>query len=290
MKPLFKVSLLAATVMLAVGCQKEETPKAEAAPQVEQVQVEADSAVHFKTEEEKAAYAFGLYFAKNIESSIEGSTEIGVNLQKELVLQGIEDVFADTEKMTDEELHAVLETFQQTVNEKMQAKALAEAEEAQKVSDEFRAEFEKQDGVQKTESGLLYQVLTPSEGEKPAETDTVEVHYVGTLIDGTKFDSSYDRDETATFPLNRVIPGWTEGVQLMSVGSKYKFVIPPELAYGAQETPTIPANSTLVFEVELISIDNGEVEEPAEAVTEQATETAADAPSEAEKEEMTTTE
>ncbi|UGA54577.1 FKBP-type peptidyl-prolyl cis-trans isomerase [Vibrio sp. VB16] len=265
MKPLFKVSLLAATVMLAVGCQKEETPKVEAAPVVEQAQAEAEKAVHFKTEEDKAAYAFGLYFAKNIESSIDGSTEIGIELKKELVLQGIEDVFADTEKMTDDELRLALESFEKTVSEKMQAKAAADAEAAMKASEEFRAEFEKQEGVMKTESGLLYQVMTPAEGDKPAETDTVEVHYVGTLIDGTKFDSSYDRDATATFPLNRVIPGWTEGVQLMSVGSKYKFVIPPELAYGPQDTPTIPGNSTLVFEVELISIDNGEVEEaPAE--------------------------
>ncbi|MEF1308336.1 FKBP-type peptidyl-prolyl cis-trans isomerase, partial [Vibrio owensii] len=114
----------------------------------------------------------------------------------------------------------------------------------------------KQEGVVKTDSGLLYQVETPAEGEKPKDTDTVQVHYKGTLIDGTQFDSSYDRGEPATFPLNRVIPGWTEGVQLMPVGSKFKFVIPPELAYGDQDTPSIPANSTLVFEVELLKIEN----------------------------------
>ncbi|EKO3989065.1 FKBP-type peptidyl-prolyl cis-trans isomerase, partial [Vibrio fluvialis] len=113
-------------------------------------------------------------------------------------------------------------------------------------------------GVKKTSTGLLYQVLTPAQGDSPKDTDTVQVHYKGTLTDGTQFDSSYDRGEPATFPLNRVIPGWTEGVQLMQVGSKYKFVIPPELAYGEQDTPTIPANSTLVFEVELLKIDNGD--------------------------------
>lgn len=261
MKPLFKVSLLAATVMLAVGCQKEETPKAETTPQIEQVQAEAEKAVHFKTEEDKAAYAFGLYFAKNIKSSIEGSNEIGIDLNKELVLEGIQDVFAEAEKLTDDELRLTLEEFEKSVTEKMQAKAAAEAEAVIKAGEDFRAEFEKQEGVMKTESGLLYQVMTPAEGDKPVQSDTVEVHYVGTLMDGTKFDSSYDRNETATFPLGRVIPGWTEGVQLMPVGSKFKFVIPPELAYGAQDTPTIPANSTLVFEVELVSIDNGEVAE-----------------------------
>ena len=256
MKPLFKVSLLAATVMLAVGCQKEETPKAEATPQVEQAE-----AVHFKTEEEKAAYAIGVSFANYLETSIEKPAEIGIELKKELVLQGIEDVFADKAKLNEEEIRLALEALDKNVAEKMEAQAAAKAAESIKAGDEFRAEFEKQEGVKKTESGLLYQVLTPAEGEQPAETDTVEVHYVGTLTDGTKFDSSYDRDQTATFPLNRVIPGWTEGVQLMPVGSKFKFVIPPELAYGTQDTPTIPANSTLVFEVELISIDKGEVEE-----------------------------
>jgi len=261
MKPLFKVSLLAATVMLAVGCQKEETPKVETTPQAEQVQAEAEKTVHFKTDEDKAAYAFGLYFAKNIKSSIEGSNKIGIELDQQRVLEGIQDVFSATEKLTDDELRVTLEEFEKSVGEKMKVKAAAEAAAATKAGDDFRANFEKQEGVMKTKSGLLYQVITPAKGDKPVKSDTVEVNYVGTLIDGTKFDSSYDRKETATFPLGRVIPGWTEGVQLMPVGSKFKFVIPPELAYGAQDTPTIPANSTLVFEVELISIDNGEVAE-----------------------------
>jgi FKBP-type peptidyl-prolyl cis-trans isomerase FkpA len=142
----------------------------------------------------------------------------------------------------------------------MQKQSEEKAAAAKKAGDDFRAEFEKQDGVTKTDSGLLYQVETEGTGAQPKETDTVEVHYKGTLIDGTQFDSSYDRGQPATFPLNRVIPGWTEGVQLMKVGSKYKFVIPPELAYGEQDTPTIPANSTLVFEVELLKIDGDDAQ------------------------------
>jgi FKBP-type peptidyl-prolyl cis-trans isomerase FkpA len=263
MKPFFKVSLLAATVMLAVGCQKEEAPKTETAPQAaEQVKAEP-AAAEFKTDDEKAAYAIGVSFANYLAESIEKPAEFGVELKKELVLKGIEDVFGAESKLTEEETRTALEDLDKRVAAKMQDVATEKAAATKKSGEDFRVEFEKQDGVKKTESGLLYQVLTNTEGKKPAATDTVEVHYLGTLTDGTKFDSSYDRNAPASFPLNRVIPGWTEGVQLMPVGSKFKFVIPPELAYGEQDTPTIPANSTLVFEVELLSIDDAEAEETA---------------------------
>ncbi|EGQ7931734.1 FKBP-type peptidyl-prolyl cis-trans isomerase [Vibrio vulnificus] len=257
MKSVLKVSLLAATVMLAVGCQKEEAKPA-AAPQAEQVQAETGKTVHFKSEDDKAAYAIGVSFANYLSASLDKPSEIGINLNKDLVLKGIEHVFAGNPELNEEETRAALEALDKRVAETMQKKAAEKADAAKKAGDEFRAEFEKQEGVVKTDTGLLYQVITPAEGEKPKDTDTVQVHYKGTLTDGTQFDSSYDRGEPATFPLNRVIPGWTEGVQLMPVGSKFKFVIPPELAYGAQDTPSIPANSTLVFEVELLKIENGD--------------------------------
>ncbi|EGQ7936123.1 FKBP-type peptidyl-prolyl cis-trans isomerase [Vibrio vulnificus] len=257
MKSVLKVSLLAATVMLAVGCQKEEAKPA-AAPQAEQVQAETGKAVHFKSEDDKAAYAIGVSFANYLSASLDKPSEIGINLNKDLVLKGIEHVFAGNPELNEEETRAALEALDKRVAETMQKKAAEKADAAKKAGDKFRAEFEKQEGVVKTDTGLLYQVITPAEGEKPKDTDTVQVHYKGTLTDGTQFDSSYDRGEPATFPLNRVIPGWTEGVQLMPVGSKFKFVIPPELAYGAQDTPSIPANSTLVFEVELLKIENGD--------------------------------
>ncbi|MEZ9183869.1 FKBP-type peptidyl-prolyl cis-trans isomerase [Vibrio splendidus] len=253
MKSVLKVSLLAATVMLAVGCQKEE-PKAEA-PQVEEAKV---AAVNFKTEDDKAAYAIGVSFANYLSTSIDKPSELGINLDKDMVLQGIEDVFAEKTALNEEETRTALEALDKRVAETMQAQAAEKSAEVKKAGDDFRAEFAKTEGVKQTESGLLYQVMTAGEGASPKDTDTVQVHYKGTLTDGTQFDSSYDRGEPATFPLNRVIPGWTEGVQLMQVGSKYKFVIPPELAYGEQDTPTIPANSTLVFEVELLKIDNAE--------------------------------
>ncbi|MGF1772421.1 FKBP-type peptidyl-prolyl cis-trans isomerase [Vibrio maritimus] len=259
MKSLFKVSLLAATVMLAVGCQKEEEPKVEPAAQ-EQVQAETGKAVHFKTEDDKAAYAIGVSFANYLSTSIEKPAEFGIELKKELVLKGIEQAFAGNAELSEDEIRAALEGLDKRVAETMQQQAVEKAAAAMKAGDDFRAEFAKQEGVTATESGLLYQVETEGTGEQPKDTDTVQVHYKGTLIDGTQFDSSYDRGEPATFPLNRVIPGWTEGVQLMKVGSKYKFVIPPQLAYGEQDTPTIPANSTLVFEVELLKIEGDDTQ------------------------------
>lgn len=111
-----------------------------------------------------------------------------------------------------------------------------------------------QPGVKVTSSGLQYTIIKEGTGNKPSDTDNVEVHYRGTLIDGTEFDSSYKRKQTITFPLNGVIKGWTEGLQLMKEGAEYKFYIPSELAYGSRGTPGIPANSVLIFTVELIKI------------------------------------
>ena len=121
---------------------------------------------------------------------------------------------------------------------------------------QFLAENMTKEGVKTTASGLQYQILTPAEGPKPRAVDSVKVHYTGYLINGTKFDSSIDRGQPITFPLNQVIPGWTEGVQLMSVGSKYKFFVPYTLGYGEQGAGNgqIPGFSTLIFEVELLGI------------------------------------
>ena len=121
--------------------------------------------------------------------------------------------------------------------------------------EQFLAENALKEGVQVTESGLQYEVIKMGKGKKPAATDKVKVHYHGTLIDGTVFDSSVDRGEPITFGLNQVIAGWTEGVQLMPIGSKFRFYIPQELGYGAQQAGSIPPYSTLIFEVELLGIE-----------------------------------
>lgn len=119
----------------------------------------------------------------------------------------------------------------------------------------FLAENAQKEGVMVTASGLQYEVLQEGMGERPSAADTVMVHYRGTLIDGTEFDSSYSRGEPTSFPVNKVIPGWTEGLQLMSKGAEYRFYIPSELAYGSRSTGPIPANSTLIFDVELLDIE-----------------------------------
>ncbi len=138
-----------------------------------------------------------------------------------------------------------------------QRQAAADAAASANLDDglKYLADNAKREGVVSLPSGLQYEVLTAAEGDKPTAEDTVTTHYEGRLIDGTVFDSSYKRDEPATFPLNRVIPGWTEGLQLMSPGAKYRLYVPSELAYGDRGAPgSIPPNSALVFDVELISI------------------------------------
>ena len=136
----------------------------------------------------------------------------------------------------------------------MASKSTGEIEKGKK----FLENFVKTEKAQKTESGLAYKILTPGKDPKPKATDTVKVHYKGTLIDGTEFDSSYKRNKPIEFPLNRVIKGWTEGMQLIGKGGKIKLVIPSDLAYGNQGAPpSIPGGATLVFEVELLDIVTG---------------------------------
>lgn len=174
---------------------------------------------------------------------------------------GVKDInfedFADAVKDSFEgkEPKMPIDEAQKVLNEYMtdlQKKAEAKAREA---GEKFLAENKMKEGVKVTPSGLQYVVVKEGEGAMPTAEDEVTVHYTGKLLDGTVFDSSVNRGEPATFPLNRVIPGWTEGVQLMKEGAKYTFFIPSDLAYGAQGVPNaIPPHSTLIFDVELIKV------------------------------------
>jgi FKBP-type peptidyl-prolyl cis-trans isomerase len=179
-----------------------------------------------------------------------------VAIDDKLFREGFGDVVAGrVPALTDEEIVATMEAAEGRLREEAQKK---EAEAMAKNGAEGKAFLEengKREGVKTTESGLQYEVLTAGSGDAPKATDTVRVHYKGTLLDGTEFDSSHSRGEPAEFQLNQVIPGWTEGLQLMQPGAKYKFAIPSDLAYGPRQVgDKIGPNSTLVFEVELLEV------------------------------------
>ena len=193
---------------------------------------------------DKISYALGLSMGQNLM----GSGVEKLNYQD--LAAGIEDVLTHAQpKISYQEAQQVLNTFFQELEQKIAGAAQADGEK-------FLAENAKREGVKVTESGLQYEILEPSLGQKPKATDTVRVHYEGTLIDGTVFDSSYKRGESISFPLNGVIKGWTEGLQLMSIGSKYKFFIPYQLAYGERGAgQSIPPYAALIFTVELLGIE-----------------------------------
>ncbi len=198
---------------------------------------------------EKFSYSIGINFGKYIQN-IEKQT--GEKVNRKIFMQAINDVLDDSKLLLTEEEQAEIGKIMQEKEQKQKGKIAMENKEK---GEKFLAENKKNKSVVTTDSGLQYIVLKEGTGEKPKATDQVEVHYKGTTIDGKEFDSSYKRNSTAKFPLNQVIKGWTEGVQLMKVGAKYKFFIPSELAYGERGAgASIGPNETLIFEVELISI------------------------------------
>ncbi len=277
MKQLLKVTTIAAAVALAVGCGKKEEAVAETpvqeAPAAEASTAEATVTL---TEEQKTAYAIGQSIGAHLSGMLEGQKELKMDLEidHEILKQGFGDALAGNAQLTEEEMYQVLQDYDKSLQEQANKLAEEEKQAALVAGQEFLEENAKREEVQVTESGLQYEVLQEGEGEKPAAVDTVTVHYAGTLIDGTEFDSSIARGEPISFPLNQVIPGWTEGLQLMSPGSKYKLYIPSELGYGEQPVGSIPANSTLIFEVELFEVEKAEAPEPVQ-LPEETTEEAA---------------
>jgi FKBP-type peptidyl-prolyl cis-trans isomerase FklB len=196
------------------------------------------------------------------------SYSIGFNIAKQFKSQNIEinpDLFADAVKtvfaglptaMTEEEVMSTLQSFEKEMQSKMQGDAQAAAGPNKEAGRTFLAENKKKPTVVELPSGLQYEIIKDGTGESPKATSTVTTHYTGTLIDGTVFDSSVERGQPASFPVNGVIKGWTEALQLMKPGSKWKLFIPSDLAYGdAGSPPKISPGATLIFEVELISVD-----------------------------------
>ncbi|MDY6326389.1 MAG: FKBP-type peptidyl-prolyl cis-trans isomerase [Bacteroidales bacterium] len=197
------------------------------------------------TKEQKISYAIGANFGMNVKHD-------GIDINYDSFVQGMKDAIAGQNKLSDQEMQEAFMQLQQDIEAKKKSGAAAEIEKGRK----FLEENKKNPEVKETASGLQYIVIQEGKGEKPTATSRVTVHYTGTLIDGTVFDSSVDRGEPITFGLNQVIRGWTEGLQLMTPGSKYRFFIPYNLAYGEQGAGgTIPGGATLIFDVELISFE-----------------------------------
>lgn len=197
--------------------------------------------VDLKTEKDSASYALGMNIGQNLKKQ-------GFDIDVNVMFKAFEEAYKG-QKMAMEEQQAMM--ILQGYAAKAQAKA---AEEGKKKGEAFLAENKKKSGVKVTASGLQYIELKAGTGASPVDTSHVRVHYTGTLIDGTKFDSSVDRGEPAEFPVNGVIKGWTEALKMMKVGSKWKLFIPSDLAYGEHGQGPIPASSVLIFEVELLDI------------------------------------
>ena len=212
-------------------------------------QVYAQDAV-LKTQKDKVSYSIGM--------------DIGTTLKKQeldvdpaILARGIRDSMSGQKPlMTDQEMRDTITTFQKEMMAKQQEQTKQMGEKNKKQGEAFLAENKKKEGVKTLPSGLQYKVIKAGKGKKPKATDTVTTHYRGTLIDGTEFDSSVSRGKPASFPVNGVIPGWTEALQLMEEGAKWQLFIPSNLAYGERGTPGGPIgpNATLIFDIELISV------------------------------------
>jgi len=217
------------------------------------------AAQELTSEQEKLSYSLGLILGQKLKLDIE-------DLDLDAFSQGVESVYAGEDPLlTDEEIGQVMQSFQQRKIEEQRVALAKLAAENKAAGEAYMAENGKKEGVTTTGSGLQFEQLEAGDGPSPSASDTVKVHYRGTLIDGTEFDSSYARNQPVTFPLDGVIPGWTEGLQLMHEGGKARLVIPADLAYGPGGMGNaIGPNETLIFEVELLEINPSEASDAAE--------------------------
>ena len=234
------ISALASAMLLVTGCSTNNGNQESAAKSV--------SVTEQSSATEKVGYSLGFMMA-------EGNKEAVQDVNLDTFEQGFRDGYEGKESaLTQEQMEEVLMTYQQEQEEKFVQDMQTKAEDNKAKGEAFLAENAKKEGVQVTDTGLQYKVLEAGTGKSPKATDIVEVNYEGKLIDGTVFDSSYERGEPIEFPLNQVIAGWTEGLQLMKEGGKYEFYIPADIAYGEAGNAGIEPNSTLIFTVELLSV------------------------------------
>jgi FKBP-type peptidyl-prolyl cis-trans isomerase FkpA len=242
-------TLLAAALAVAFGAANaadEPAKKPAAAPAAAAKDAKPPVAI----DKNKISYMVGMDIGR-------GLTQIKDDIDIKVVEQALEAVIkGDKTTMTQEEALQVRQAYMQQMQAKRVTEQKAAAEKNKTEGTAFLEKNKSKSGVKTTASGLQYEVEKEGTGPKPKATDTVKVNYLGTKIDGTKFDSSYDRGQPATFPLNGVIKGWSEGLQLMPVGSKYKLYVPAALAYGENAPGPIGPNATLIFEVELLGIED----------------------------------
>ncbi len=238
-------------VALASGCKKNEGGDAAA---------DASTPSDLTTDAQKFGYSIGIDLGKSL-APVKDQVDV------EALKKGVDEAVAGkTPRLTDQQREEVKTTVARKIQQKQQEERAAKGVAAKEAGEKFLAENGKKDGVKTTASGLQYEVVTEGKGANPKASDRVTVHYKGTLISGEQFDSSYDRGQPITFPLGNVIPGWTEGLQLMKPGAKYKLYIPSNLAYGERGAGAkIGPNETLIFEVELLSAQAGDAAAPAAA-------------------------
>lgn len=209
----------------------------------------AGGEARLQTESQRASYAIGLNFGRQLVPAAD-------HVDLDALREGLRDGMTEAEpRMTADEVQEAMTAFNETVSAEMQAQREATGATNREEGRAFLAENAERDPVVVTESGLQYEVIEEGDGPSPGPDDRVRIHYRGTLLDGTEFDSSYERGEPAEFGVGQVIPGFGEGIQLMSVGSRYRFYIPSDLAYGTRGSPpAIGPDATLIFEVELLEI------------------------------------
>jgi FKBP-type peptidyl-prolyl cis-trans isomerase FklB len=242
----------------ALAAKPQQAPagsaqKAPAAKTGQTIKPKTQAPFALKTQKDKASYALGMSVGMNLGAQLH---QHPVDVDQAILLRGVKDALAGGKTLlTEEEARAALTQLSLEARKNMEGKMKLAGEANKREGDEFLAANKTKDGVVTLPSGLEYKILADGAGPKPTVSDSVTCNYKGTLINGTEFDSSYKRGQPATFKVNEVIKGWTEALQLMPVGSKWQLFIPAELAYGAQnKSAEIGPNSTLIFEVELLSI------------------------------------
>ncbi len=239
MKSLIKTILCIAVVISSMACQNTKQQSDTAKPE---------------TDKEKISYAIGINMAQSL-------NDISDEIDLPMLQKGITDKFQEKELLvSNEEARSLLQSFSEKIMAKEQEKVAMASQKSLKEGQAYLEENKTKEGVITTESGLQYKVEKEGEGKSPGNSDKIKVHYEGTTLDGTVFDSSYKRGEPATFQVNQVINGWTEGLQLMKEGGKYKLFIPAELAYGERGAGggQIGPNEVLIFDVELLEVLNNQ--------------------------------